>query len=127
MLYQVEYGYYDQYSHYFFEGPKVDDWQSFCNSLLGQAIEVALQEEDNYIGWDTITDKLVIILEKHGYKRAKLETASYDGSGIIKSEEESACYKSFELKLDRVVAHNEKIENDCKKGFREGEANVLGL
>jgi hypothetical protein len=115
MLYRLSYSWYEDYSPRLLEGPEVDNWSGYCDSLLPEAVEKALSnsvekhEEGGWIGWDEIIDAMVDILVSKGYKLLEPEEKIYWGSNIIRDAGDSGVGKDW-LILDKVKEHNTEFE-----------------
>lgn len=113
MIYLVVYEHYDDHFEYFVEGPEVDNWEKYCDSLINEAASYALRDgkvTQNYVGWDRIVESLIDVLIKKGYKVLEPTTAAYSGSSIIKDEEDT--HNAHPQIIQSIIAHNKKIMGD---------------
>lgn len=117
--YILSYSHYEDYCPTVLWGPRVENFQAYCDSLLPEAVELTLNKKETledgspwitWIGWDTIEEALLEILKMKGYEIVELEEANYWGSGIIKYEDEGK--KLTGDLLQRVIEHNERVERE---------------
>ena len=112
-LYTLSYSWYEEYSPNLLRGPAVEDWDAFCDSLLPDAVELALKDSKSWVGWPDIVDAMVEILASKGYVKMKssVPEKNYFGSSIIREREkrDDDCL-SDEL-IKKMAAHNEQLES----------------
>lgn len=111
--YIVSYSWWEEYSPVVVFGPAVEDWEKFCDSLLPQAIDLALKNQaekkfPTWLGWNDIADSMVETLKEYGYKKIDLPEKTYNGTTIIKFDTD---LKDFDpLLFNPIIQHNEAIE-----------------
>ena len=127
-LYRLSYSWYEEYSPRLFCGPKIDCWENYCDSLLPEAIDLAIKNNSTetrdrpmWVGWSEITDAMAEILAQRGYEELRPPEKTYWGSNIIRSksdtkrfiEESTRGDNSLALeKLSKVMEHNKTVEID---------------
>jgi hypothetical protein len=113
--------------------PTGAEWAALCDGLLNPAVERLLvhpvEWKSRYIGWDTITQSVAVLLVDRGWRRIKPAKAMYAGTGIIQSEGEArnggTCggpdYPvSPELRA-RIIAYNAEVEKAVQRELAEDE------
>jgi len=128
MLYIVANADYEEYNPYYVEGPEVSDWVGFCQSLLVEAAERAVQQKgwtderfpapdedcSTWIGCHEVVDALIHVLYGRGYRRAFPCGFCLTGSGIIRDESDlrgDDCDTiAIRPALDKIAAHNKVVE-----------------
>lgn len=125
MKYLVSYSWYEDYAPVLVEGREVEDWQSFCDSLIELAANrVVDKKPDSWIGWDTIVDELVVVLGEQGYEVLSPPEADFWGSGIIRGETDSPRSEQYKLlgsAMRGIINHNQEIEAGLsRESFLEG-------
>ena len=124
--YRLSYSWYEEYSPRLFCGPKIDCWENYCDSLLPEAIDLAIKNNSTetrdrpmWVGWSEITDAMAEILAQRGYEELNPPEKVYWGSNIIRNnsdinrfvKESSNIDKTLE-KLSKVMDHNKLVEKD---------------
>lgn len=110
--YVVSYSDYDSYGPVTVIGPAVEDWQSYCKSLLPEAIERALtgcREQGRKCGNCEIFQSLLDVLDARGYKPSHHPEFCLPGRGIIQEPEDAEEYATPEM-LVGVIALNDELE-----------------
>ena len=125
-LYLVSYSWHEEYDPTLVEGPAVDDWKGFCDSLLPKAAKRALAAEDaSWIGWDVIKDALVgLLVEQHGYAVVEPPEAMYWGTIIIDDSDEARDEAGRMLLGDaegEVIKHNSEVRNGLHEEMENKE------
>jgi hypothetical protein len=130
MNYVVSYSWYEEYSPIIVSGPEQKNWTEYCDSLLPEAIELALKDNNEvvynkekdkfeifrrWIGWSDIVDSLVKVLETKGYTKVKLEEANYWGSNIIRDAHGRFEDEDHKVDLSQVIKHNLTTEYEMDK------------
>ena len=104
MLYNLTYAHYDTNVEHLFDGPEVECWASFCNSLIDEAKQNALKyNNDSWIGWSEIIDSLCVVLESKGYRQIRPETAIYFGANIIDDNDVHITSNNEDFKFDNYI------------------------
>lgn len=126
-IYRFTYGYHDGDSSYYFQHPNKEltseQFQQITDSLLPQAITLALKNADSWIGIREIVDHIMTLLEtQEGFQSVNLPTAAYWGANIILEENEKYLPASELTQL--LIKHNQKIEADYQKQYLDSIANT---
>ncbi len=112
MLYYLSYADYEDYRPYLLEGPEVPNWEEYCDSILQEAAELAVQKEQanehwSWVGWGDLIEAAVEILKTKGYKEVKPIETTWCGSGIIRDESDTGDKK---VNFTKVWDHNEQVQ-----------------
>ena len=122
-IYFLSYAWYEEYSPILLRGPKVENWESYCNSLLPAAAELAVEQaNDTWLGWPEIVDAMVSILKEKGYIRLRPDEQVYDGTIIIREASDAIIREASDAKnrlpenaLEKIFKHNQAVENRLYK------------
>lgn len=133
-LYTLSYSWYEEYCPKLFYGPKrIDGWENYCDSLLPEAIDLAIKNNSTetrdrpmWVGWSEITDAMAEILVQRGYEEVQPTEKVYWGSNIIRNNgdtkrfaEQATQDVSLTMeKLSKVMEHNKLVEKDLYGGVR---------
>lgn len=114
MIYMISYSWYEEYIPTLVEGPEVPDWQAFCDGLLPEAVARAIQgkvqtDHPSWVGWYSITEALVALLDEHGYTKVEPAEALYNGPIIIKTEGDGE-NRLAAPQLTAVLEHNAQVQ-----------------
>ena len=114
MKYLISYSWYEEYSPVLMEGAEVGDWKSFCDNLVELAANRVVDKKPaSWIGWDTIVDELVVVLEEQGYEVLEPPEAEFSGSIIICGKTDSKNDEQHKLLGSAkrgIINHNKGIE-----------------
>lgn len=116
--YLVSYSWYEDYEPTLLHGPKVKDWEKFCDDLMPEAVERTLQKTKETIGWPEIIETLIEILQTKGYIKVKPEEACYWGSTIICDDDHEEPDLTPEL-IEKICKHNDEWEEDVNKRIND--------
>jgi hypothetical protein len=117
-LYRVASAWYEDYSPTIVEGPPVPDWTVFCDSLLDEAVAVAIRRHEpqdaSWIGWGDIVWSLLEVLQTRGYRVVEPPEARYWGACIIQDADDQG--KLSPASFAALLAHNNGVEREANKG-----------
>jgi len=119
MIYLLEWGTWDGFSHYILEGPEVENWEAYCISLIPEAVEKAILNTANdwKITWREITESVCNVLCERGYRRIRPITAQFIGDQIEEEHREGEPPLFQDLRRT-VIDENERRDRDLQARLR---------
>jgi len=129
--------------------PTLGEFQTLCDCLMNEAALALVKGEakapmlqygsgayDSWIGYDQLVQEVAARLPEHGFRRVEFPTVIYLHGGIIRGGEWEELHGSItridgvekETKfltdeaLAAIIAHNQKIEDQCNKHREERRA-----
>ncbi len=116
MVYIISSRGYEEYNPVLVEGPEVDDWRSFCSSLMDEVVQTAIKKGDRFVCWEEIIQALKDILCTKGYQVLFPEEFEFFDYGPIEEQYQSD-YSDYPW-IKPVIEHNDQLEQKIEEEIK---------